>query len=365
MPHKHTRKGQLDKATVDLPPTTVALPLSVSKSASSNGIFTSELSTSKSNNTKSTKNNNKKRKRKDTDDDTPKAFQRLMAFAQGKKLPKGLDDGVRETKKEAKKKRVEAEAQAKSKSNQDGDAEEDTDIPIKLEKEPAKPTAAPTTNTPTIRPGERLSDFSARVDAALPVAGLINKSVRNGKDPLGLKVGRTKTEKRMHRMYDEWRAEEARIQEKRMEARELAEEDEMDSDGEGQVRWKVPDTSAGVGAAAGGKKNKKKGKKGRKKVFGEVDDGEDDPWANIGKNRGEVKAGLNDVVLEPPTFNRPPKEKFKVKGTGGAAVEVGDVPRKSGSLRRREELGAVRTEVVRGYREMMKGKGKDIVEEEQ
>ncbi|PVH68393.1 hypothetical protein DL98DRAFT_662204 [Cadophora sp. DSE1049] len=339
MPHKHTRKGQIDKSTVDLPPTTLALPLSVSKSATSNGIFTSELSTSKPNKTKP---NNKKRKRKDTDDDTPKAFQRLMAFA--------------------KRRRVEAEAQAKfkTKTTHNPDADANDDIEIQLSKPTTKDPAKQENNTPTIRPSERLSDFSTRIDAALLIAGLINKSVRNGKDPLGLKVGRTKTEKRMHRMYDEWRAEEARIQERRMEARELAEDDEMDSDGEGQVRWKVPPGDAGAGGVggAGGKNKKNKGKgKGRKKVLGEVDDREDNLWAHIGKNRGEVKAGLNDVVLAPPTFTKPPKEKFKVRG---AMVDVGDVPSKSGSLRRREKLGGVRREVVRGYREMMKGKGAGI-----
>ena len=51
------------------------------------------------------------------------------------------------------------------------------------------------------------------------------------------------------------------VQEKRMEARELAEEEEMDEGEDGQVKWKVPaSTSAlGGGASAGGKK-KKKGK---------------------------------------------------------------------------------------------------------
>lgn len=279
-----------------------------------------------------------------------------MAFAQGKRLPKGLDDGVRETKKEGKKRKIAAEAAAsKSTPGEDG---EEAEVSIVLSKK-EKGTIQESNNTPTIRPGERMSDFSARVDAALPVAGLINKSVRNGKDPLGLKVGRTKTEKRMHRMYDEWRAEEARIQEKRMEARELAEEEEMDEGEDGQVKWKVPVAPSGV--SAGGKKKKKKGK-GKKKVLGEIDDGEDDPWANIGRNRGEVKAGLNDVVLAPPTFTKAPKEKFKV--SRGAKVEVEDVPKKSGSLRRREELGGVRREVVRGYREMMKGKGQAVEEEE-
>ncbi|KAH6723667.1 hypothetical protein BKA61DRAFT_534792 [Leptodontidium sp. MPI-SDFR-AT-0119] len=330
MPHKHTRKGQVDKSTVDLPPNTIAQPLSVSKSSSSNGIFTSELSNTRRGNGAA----NKKRKRKETDDDTPKAFQRLMAFAQGKKLPKGLDDGVRVR---------------GTKGKTEGGKRRKGDIIVEKEKEKGKEES----NIPTIRPGERMSDFSARVDAALPIAGLINKSVRSGKDPLGLKVGRTKTEKRMHRMYDEWRAEEARIQEKRQEAMEIAEEEEEDEDG--QVRWKETSTT-GTGTAGG--KKKKKGK-GKKKVLGEIDDGEDDPWANVGKSRGEVKAGLNDVVLAPPTFTKPPREKFKVRG---ARVEVEDVPKKSGSLRRREELGGVRREVVQGYRDMMAKRGKEVME---
>ena len=80
-----------------------------------------------------------------------------------------------------------------------------------------------------------------------------------------------------------------------------------------------------------GKKGKKKGGK-KKKLIGETDDGDDDPWAVVKKNRAEKKAGLHDVVLAPPSFNNIPKEKFKSMGTS-------DVPNKSGSLRRREELG--------------------------
>lgn len=309
---------------VDLPPTQIAKPLSTSKSAAENGIFTSESSNAK-------RNPSKKRKRKDMDDDTPKAFQRLMLFAQGKKLPKSLDDGVKLTKAEKKRKVAEE----------------------KGEELPAVQTEAVVTEVPTIRPGEKMSDFSARVDAALPVSGLINKTAKNGKDPLGMKVGRTKTEKRMHRMYDDWRAEEARRQDKRMEAMELAEEEEMDNDG--QVKWKVD-----IEAAAGEGKKKKK-TKAKKKKLGEIDDGEDDPWAKIKKDRGETKAGLHDVVQAPPTFSKIPREKFKVRVAGGAA-EVGDVPKASGSLRRREELGEVRRSVVEGYRQMMKDRAVEAKE---
>jgi hypothetical protein len=252
-----------------------------------------------------------------------------MAFQQGKRLPKGLDDGVKETK-AAKKRRVAAEKEANEPA-EDVAKEEKTEERIEV---------------PTIRPGEKMSEFSARVDAALPVSGLINKGAKGGKDPLGLKVGRTKTEKRMHRMYDEWRAEEKRIQERKMDELEQAEEEAMDEDG--QVKWKV-DIANEMGAKG------KKGKKGKKRVLGEVEDGEDDPWARIKRDRGEGKVGLNDVVQAPPTFTKAPKEKFKVRG---ARVEVEDVPKASGSLRRREELGSVRRSVVEGYRAMMKERGK-------
>ncbi|PMD41103.1 hypothetical protein L207DRAFT_457467 [Hyaloscypha variabilis F] len=323
MPHKHTRKGEVDKSTIDLPPSVVAKPLPTSKSAKENGIFTSELNVARK---------NKKRKRnKDAEDDTPKAFLRLMAFQQGKKLPKGLDDGVKESK-AAKKRRVAAE-----KEGEGGGALVEVEEKVEAEQK---------VEVPTIRPGEKMSEFSARVDAALPVSGLINKGAKGGKDPLGLKVGRTKTEKRMHRMYDEWRAEEKRIQERKMDDLEKAEEEAMDEDG--QVKWKVD-----IAAQSDGKK--KKGKKGKRKVLGEVEDGEDDPWAKIKRDRGEAKIGLNDVVQAPPTFAKVPKEKFKVRG---ARVEVEDVPKASGSLRRREELGSVRRSVVEGYRAMMKERAK-------
>ncbi|RFU28090.1 hypothetical protein B7463_g8258, partial [Scytalidium lignicola] len=316
MPHKHTRKGD-SKSTADLPPSVIAKPLPVSKSAAANGIFTSELNVNK--------RANKKRKRNaDKDDDTPKAFMRLMAFKEGKRLPKALDDGVRLKKKK------------KGGRNENDNAE----VEVEVEKEPQAETL-------TIKPGERMSEFAARVNAALPVSGLISKTLRGGKDPLGLKVARTKTEKKMHKMYDEWREQERKIKEKRMEALDLAEAEELDEE-DGRVVWKA-DLDAAKPQNGSGKK--KKGKK-RGKLLGEVDDGEDDPWAAIKKMRGEEKIGLHDIVQAPPTFSTIPKEKFKVKE--GAMVKVSDVPKASGSLRRREELGEVRASIVESYRQMMK-----------
>lgn len=304
MPHKHTRKGTADRSTLDLPPTIVAEPLPVSKSAAENNpIFTT-----------TTKRLNKKRRRNaDAQDDTPKAFARLMAFQQGKKLPKGLDDGaVKPTNKKAK---------------------------MQAETEPEQEEG--TTQIPTIKPGERMAEFSARVDAALPVSGLINKTARGGKDPLGLKVGRTHKEKKMHKMYAEWREAEKRIQERREVEREDREMEALEEGKDGQVVW------------ADGSKKKMKGKKGKRKTVGENDVREEDPWERIKRERGG-KIAFGDVVQAPPTFTKSPKTKFKVRG---AVVDVGDVPKASGSLRKREELGAARKSIVEGYRQMMKGNG--------
>jgi len=254
-----------------------------------------------------------------------------MAFKAGKKLPRSLDDGARESKNQRKKRSAEDGL-----NGDDGEGEGAGQGADGTSTSRTSPIQAP-----TIRPGERMSEFSARVDAALPVSGLINKTARNGRDPLGLKVGRTKTEKRMHRMYDEWREQDRKIKEKREEALELAEEEAVDENG--VVGWKV-DVDA----------KKKKGRGKKRKVIGELDDGDDDPWARIKSLRGEQKVAFNDVVQAPPVFKNVPKEKFRVRG---ARVEVEDVPRASGSLRRREELGEVRRSVVEGYRAMMK-KGK-------
>lgn len=282
----------------------------MAKGAKSNGIFSSDNAPGQKGN---------KRKRKNDADDTPKAFARLMMFQQGKKLRSGLDDGIKPTKKQ--KKAAEAEKDGK------------TAVPVvdvsKIE-------------MPTIKPGEKMSEFSARVDAALPISGLINKTGKNGKDPLGLKVGRTKTEKRMHRMYAEWREQEEKIQDKRQEAMEIAEEEELDD--QGRVKWKV-DTNEDE------QPGKKKKGKGKKKAIGEIDDGNDDPWAVLKKSRNEGPNRLGDVYKAPPTFTKIPTEKFKVRG---ARVEVDDVPKAAGSLRRREELGEERRSVVEGYRQMMK-----------
>lgn len=268
-----------------------------------------------------------KRKRKDEKkDEIPRAFKRLMAFADGKKPRGGLDDGLEPKKKKAAKKET------------DTPAETTTTEPTQAKQVSAKDAVA---TIPTIRPGERMSEFAARVDAALPLSGLVTKTVKNGKDPLGLKVARTKKERKMHKLYDEWREEDRKIQEKREEAAELAEEEEMENETMG-VKWKM-DMEDEMAS-----KKKKKGKKGTKYV-GEMAGKEEDPWEELRRKRNEPKIGLHDVASAPPELIKV-TPKLVVRG---ATVNVGDIPKSAGSLRQREELQAERDDVVAAYRKLM------------
>lgn len=273
-----------------------------------------------------------------------------MALKDGKKVRSGLDDGQRASAAAAKKKKKEQQQQKQQQEARE--AGEDADDKAMTTADAAQKRKTPTTTAdkeiPTIRPGERLSEFAARVDAALPIMGLVSKGTKNGKDPLGLKIQRTRKERKMHKLYDEWRREEAEIQDRRKEEAEEAEERELEeNDGLG-VKWRL-DMQA---AAGGGKKKGKKGKKG--KSVWEVDEKDDeDPWEELKRKRGEAKIGLHDVVKAPPVLKVVPKQIIKV---GGAGVDIGTIPKAAGSLKRREELQGVREEVVAAYRKMMEGK---------
>lgn len=323
----------------DLPPTQVARPLPVvapkqARQAKEQGNKPDKKNGSANTNAAHPAQGVKRKRGAADKDDAPRAFKRLMALKEGKKFRSGLDDGLRKDAGNNKKKKKKGKDVAKTEGSDAATA--DT----------SQPNA--TKEMPTIRPGERMSDFARRVDAALPVMGLVGKTVRHdGKDPLGLKVHRTLKEKKMHKLYDEWRREEAAIQEKRREEAEEAEERELEEDGGLGVKWRL-DMENGAS-----KKKKKKGKKGTKSVW-EVDDGDDaDPWAELKKKRGEAKIGLHDVAKAPPVFKAVPTQVFKV---AGATVDVGTIPKAAGSLKRREELQTVREEVIAKYRQMMEGK---------
>lgn len=296
----------------NLPPFQIARPLPVKQ----NTIFTKK------------DEGPKKRKRNDAgSNDTPRAFKRLMAYADGRKPRSGLDNGE--------------EPSAKSKKNQKAKTVANADATVNPGTE-SKQKAK--TEVPTIKPGERMSEFVARVDAALPLAGLITKSAKNGKDPLGVKIKRTKKERKMRKLYDEWREEDQKIKEQKEEDAELQAEKDLE-DEEAGVSWK----SLTKSTVTSGKK--KKGK--RAKLLDEVADDEEDPWEELKRMRGETRPGLHDVAKAPPELRIKPVKKITVRG---ATVAVDSIPKAAGSLRRREELSVVRNDIVAAYRKMMEGK---------
>lgn len=215
----------------------------------------------------------KKRKAKNSDD-APRAFKRLMAFASGKKPKSGLDNG------EKKPKRAAA-----------------TTAPVST----STGASETTTEMPTIRPGERFSDFAARVDQALPLGGLVTKTVRDGKDPTGLKVRRTRKEKKMHKMYDQWREEDQKIKEKRKEVMDEEAERQIDEDlANGTWRDWTKDYSQDVAKPEDKSEKKKKKKQGKKRKAAV-----DDPWKEFEKKHAEPRPGLHDVVQAPPELRGP------------------------------------------------------------
>ena len=234
-----------------------------------------------------------------------------MAFRQGIKPPSGLDDGIIKSKKQ---KRV-------LQASEDTAPPENNSLGSKI---------------PKIQPGERMADFAARVDVALPVSGFIGRGTRGIKGLPGVKGPQTKMERRMQRMQKEWREVEAKRKERSEEALEDIESGEEDAE---------LDTM--ISTSKSGKKSKRR-----------KENGDDDPWAALAQARGKTSStlgslvGLHDVVQAPPQFLKAPTEKFRIQN--GAKVDVSEIPSAAGSLRHREELGQTRRSVVEGYRQMMK-----------
>lgn len=298
-----TAKLTLTTFSFDLPPSQQALPLPSIPN-------------------KTTKNNKNKRKKtaetevrrtkkhhkKNKDDDTPRAFKRMMAISQGRKHRPGLDDGV---------------------------------------KTKAAISEKVATETPRIKPGEDFRTFSARVDASLPISGLAAKQqVKDGKDVVGIKVKRTRKELKMHKLYDQWRAEEEKIQEQREEQKELAAEREMDNEAAGISVSSIFGDQDVVPGGKGGKKRKSRRKSN-----------DDDPWAELKKKRGEAAIGLNDIAQAPPELHR---KQSKLLRVAGATVDVGSAPKTAGSLRRREEIEENRKQVVEAYRKIREHEQKKL-----
>ncbi|KAI5296842.1 Calcineurin subunit B [Ascosphaera pollenicola] len=190
---------------------------------------------------------------------------------------------------------------------------------------------------PTILPGEKLSDFAARVDQAMPLSGIAK---RHAVAVPGLKIRETRTtkhEKHLRRLQKGWREEEARLLEKEAEERE-----ERDAAMEElEEQWRA------LEAEAGPRKKRKGNKKGGKGVVEE----EEDPWAVLNRKvKEERKRNPLETVEAPPVLTQL-RPKFKVYG--GATVSVENVPGAAGSLRRREELREERESIVEQYRRLM------------
>lgn len=309
----------------------------------------------------SKKSKHKKSSGNDYQDDTPKEFARLMrnfqqSAAPGSKRPTDADT----EKPNRKRKRGEQDDNNGKQRREPKSAKTD---------QTTASTTASTTEAliPKILPGERLADFSARVDHALPLSEISKKSgtvamTGNAKVDAAIRNMReerqTKHERRLRRLQKEWREEEAKIRE-----REEAEREEKEAeDEEVNDLWREWGVEAG-GAKKGKKKKSKKGKNKKKGAGdgGDFDDGEEDdgdPWAKLNQTKRAAGRSSNpfDVVQAPPEKLTKVREKFKVRGMDGARVEVADVPTAAGSLRRREELASERQSIVDEYRRIMANK---------
>ncbi|KAF2425721.1 hypothetical protein EJ08DRAFT_638494 [Tothia fuscella] len=312
MPHKHKRqktsgaKGQ----DFDLAPQHVAKSLSVTKIPRGESVSSKPPSkpsiTRKSDfqaSTSTASRNVIRKKSKDSGrkDDTPKAFARLMQLRDTGKGINSLDNG---------------DARAGNKKRKRGPQETAVESMPKEVKEQ--------TSRPMILPGERLADFAARVNQALPVSGLARKA----KQVDGVKERQTKHEKKLQKLVNGWKEEEARRIAKAEGDRDIADED-MEAE---KTIWE--DRNAEL----------MRGKKGKRIEI-------DDPWAELKGKRKEATS-INDIVQAPPQFSTIPKNTFKVK----EGTKTDNVPAASGSQKRREELGETRLGLIERYREMMKEK---------
>lgn len=254
-----------------------------------------------------------------------------MAFSYGApKKRSGLDDGAV---KPAKQKKQQQQQPPATEANQH----------VKDSKSGHRP--AQSAAALKIQPGESMADFRARVDQALPLSGI----AKSGKNIAGLSDHRvTKHERRLKRLQQGWREEEARLREREMERRELAEEEEDEL----EAMWEDKTDDLPAQRTVDGKK--KKSKKGKRKLkVGEVAQDSEDEWEALKRKRDERK-GLHDIVHAPPTLTKTPREIFKVKN--GAGAKVANIPNAAGSLRKREELGEERQKMIAAYRQMMAAK---------
>ncbi|KXG47826.1 uncharacterized protein PGRI_016960 [Penicillium griseofulvum] len=330
MPHKHKRRGEADAEHFNLPPTEIARALPVRDLVKPKLGKNGKKIVNKKDQNSSANKAPTHRLKNVTEDDTPKAFRRLMQYQQtGRRAPSGLETGERKRKRNAT-----DDATSSKKSAQAAETQKNK-AAAKEAKEKAE--------MPKIMPGERLSEFVARVDREMPLSQM-TKSVKTGDAKNKEQHKKTKHEKHLLRLQKGWREEEAKIREREQEEREER-EDAMEDELRQWKEWEIE--------AAGGKKKAKKNKK--KGANGNDDSGDDDPdpWAKLKKRDEERKKNPFEIAKAPPQLVKP-REIFKVRG--GAKVDVANVPASVGSLRRREELAGERRNIVEEYRKLMAAK---------
>jgi len=354
MPHKHRRRDK-DESNFDLPPTTIAKSLPVLEFKNKDDRKSKNKKDISPNHPTPhggpTKRRSASRPLSKLEDDTPRAFARLMAFQKmGKKFRSGLDDGSPFVAYAAKNGDLVGQKRKRGASGLEMGG-----LSGKKSKESAAGTSQPLLN---ILPGEKLSDFAARVDREMPVSGLKRSQKSTANSLLGLPKVReeriTKHEKRLRRLQQQWREEECRIRD-----REEAEREENEVTHEEQLDlWKEWDREAGR-VKSKSKISTRKKMKGSHGVNGEIhghvsDDDNDDPWAKLNlKSRQSRPLNPMGIAQAPPELIKP-REVFKLKA--GARVDVANVPAIAGSLRRREELAEERKSFLESYRKIMTAK---------
>ncbi|KKK20543.1 hypothetical protein ARAM_005874 [Aspergillus rambellii] len=363
MPHKHKRR-QDDPNAFNLPPTLIAKPLPVRDASKPGKHNPKSQSQSQSKSQSQPQSQNAKQKQSNLasrrksaldDDDTPRAFRRLMQFQskpkpnpqENKTSDEEKDENNNKKKKKNKKKRKRDEPDSRSPSTATQHKP-----PTNQETSTATPTAtaaAAAAAEPALKilPGEKLSDFAARVDREMPISGMKRSNKPAAADmPQIRETKQTKHEKHLRRLQRQWREDDVKIREK-----EAAEREERETEMEEQLQlWKEWEVEAGKGKAKKKGSGVGAGKRKRKMAGGdgaEYDDGPD-PWAQLKKKRAAVNPF--DVAQAPPQLKKP-REIFKVRG--GAKVDVANVPAAVGSLRRREELANERRNIVEEYRRLM------------
>jgi hypothetical protein len=305
MPHKHKRKRgtgpEEDGANFDLPPTANASPLPNHKPKAV--VVADDSGENKRSNKRRKPNRSQQNGQNATRpvaDDTPKQFARLMAFTnQGKKLRKGLDDGVQAPK--AKTKKVSRkEGNNISEARKPGSAEKPSST-----NEDLKPTVSDSHQEGQLKilPGERLADFALRVDQSLPLSSVPKHATKPPKmagADIKEKTYLTKHNKRLAKMQSQWREDDKRLQEKR----EDEDADRMEQREEEGLLW------ADVVEA----RNSRKGR--RKKAEGDI-------WKVLDKKKREAGAGLSagTTAQAPPTL-KPLKNIFKEGSMRGSKISA-------------------------------------------